>query len=141
TPEMPDIAEAQVLLAALAETDEVKAGAERRQRRLKLRTDYSRALLWSKGFSAGETSAALAEASKLAGRADFLERFAGYYGVWLGSLSRGDLAQAGQVAETFTREAKGEAHVPSLAEPACAWASPHFTRANSLGPGRKWRKR
>jgi hypothetical protein len=82
---MPEIAEAQALLAALAETDEVKSAATARRRRLKLQTDYSRALLWSKGFSAGETSAALADASKLAaGTADFAERFAGYYGAWIG---------------------------------------------------------
>jgi predicted ATPase len=116
TPEMPEIAEAQAVLAALAENDEVKSAAAARQRRLKLQTDYSRALLWSKGFSAGETSAALADASKLAaGTADFAERFAGYYGAWIGSLSRGDLAQARRVAETFAREAKGEAHLPGLA--------------------------
>jgi predicted ATPase len=120
TPEMPEIAEGQAELAALAETDEVKAAAATRRRRLKLQTDYSRALLWSKGFSAEETSAALADASKLAaGGADFAERFAGYYGAWLGSLSRGDLAQARQVAETFTREARGEAHAPGLAR-ACS---------------------
>jgi adenylate cyclase len=73
-------------------------------------------LSWSKGFSAEETSAALAAASKLAaGGADFAERFAGYYGVWIGSVSRGDLAQARRVAETFMREAKGEDQVASLA--------------------------
>jgi predicted ATPase len=66
TPEMPEIAEAQALVGALAETDEVKSAAAARRRRLKLQTDYSRALLWSKGFSAEETSVALAEASKLA---------------------------------------------------------------------------
>jgi predicted ATPase len=121
TPEMPEIAEAQAVLASLVETDGVKSAAAARQRRLKLQTDYSRALLWSKGFSAGETSAALADASKLAaGTADFAERFAGYYGAWIGSLSRGDLALARQVAETFTREAKGEAHAPGLAR-ACFW--------------------
>jgi predicted ATPase len=116
TPEMPEIAEAQAVLAVLAGTDEVRAVAAGRRRRLKLQTDYSRALLWSKGFSAGETSAALADASKLAaGTTDFGERFAGYYGAWIGSLSGGDLARARQVAETFTREAKGEDHAPSLA--------------------------
>jgi predicted ATPase len=121
TPEMPEIAEAQAVLAALAETDDAKTAAAARRRRLKLQTDYSRALLWSKGFSAGATSAALADASKLAaGTADFAERFAGYYGAWIGSLSRGDLALARQVAETSTREAKGEAHAPSLAR-ACFW--------------------
>jgi hypothetical protein len=40
TPEFPEIAEAQVLLAALVETDEVKTAATARQRRLKLQTDY-----------------------------------------------------------------------------------------------------
>jgi predicted ATPase len=120
TPEMPEIAQAQAVLAVLAETDEVKTAAAARRRRLKLRTDYSRALLWSKGFSAGETSAALADASKLAaGTADFAERFAGYYGAWLGTLSRGNLAQARQVAETFMSEAKGRAHAPGLAR-ACS---------------------
>ncbi len=36
TPEMPEIAEAEALLAALAETDEVKADAARRQQRRQL---------------------------------------------------------------------------------------------------------
>ena len=40
TPEMPEIAEAQALLAALAETDEVKAAVAQRQRRLHLQTAY-----------------------------------------------------------------------------------------------------
>ena len=38
TPEMPEIAEAQALLAALAETEEVKAEAAQRERRLHLQT-------------------------------------------------------------------------------------------------------
>jgi predicted ATPase len=40
TPEFPEIAVAQALLAALVETDEVKTAAAARQRRLKLQTDY-----------------------------------------------------------------------------------------------------
>jgi predicted ATPase len=135
TPEMPEISEAQAVLAALAETDEVKTAAAARRRRLKLQTDYSRALLWSKGFSAGETSAALADASKLAGEADFAERFVGYYGAWIGSLSRGDLAQARQVAETFTREAKGEAHAPSLARACSCLGVTSFVQGEFAGAG------
>ena len=42
TPEMPEIAEAQALLAALAETDEVKASEAQRHRRLHLQTAYGR---------------------------------------------------------------------------------------------------
>jgi predicted ATPase len=60
TPELPEIEEAQALLAALAGTDEAKSAAASRQRRLKLQTDYGQALLWSRGFSSEEaTSTAL----------------------------------------------------------------------------------
>ena len=38
TPEMPEIAEAQALVATLANADEVKAAQAQRQRRLKLQT-------------------------------------------------------------------------------------------------------
>jgi hypothetical protein len=63
TPEFPEIAEAQVLLAALVETDEVKTAATARQRRLKLQTDYGQAMMWSKGYVADETKAAFAHLS------------------------------------------------------------------------------
>jgi len=42
TPEFPEIEQAQVLLAALAETDEVKNAAASRQRRLKLQTSLGK---------------------------------------------------------------------------------------------------
>ncbi len=45
TPEFPEIAEAQALLAALAETDEVRNAAASRQRRLKLQTSYGQAMM------------------------------------------------------------------------------------------------
>jgi hypothetical protein len=48
TPEFQEIAVAQALLAALAESDEVKNAAAGRQRRLKLQTSYGQALMWSK---------------------------------------------------------------------------------------------
>ena len=43
--EMPEIAEAQALLAALAETDEVKGSEAQRQRRLHLQIAYGNALI------------------------------------------------------------------------------------------------
>jgi hypothetical protein len=52
TPEMPEIAEAQALVAALAENEEVKAAEAQRQRRLHLQTAYGQAMMWSKGFAA-----------------------------------------------------------------------------------------
>ncbi len=54
TPEMPEIAEAQALLAALAEADEVKNAAASRQRRLQLQTSYGQALMLSRGYGSGE---------------------------------------------------------------------------------------
>ena len=84
TPEMPEIAEAQALFAALAETDEVKAAEAQRQRRLHLQTAYGQAMMWSKGFAAEETKAAFARAAELAAKTDdFSERFAAAHGQWL----------------------------------------------------------
>jgi class 3 adenylate cyclase/predicted ATPase len=116
TLEMPEIAEAQALSAALAETHEVKSAAARRQRRLKLQTDYGQAMLFSKGYGAEETRIAFADALKIAaGAADAAGRFATYYGIWAGSVDRGDLTLARQIAEIFRREAADEASSPSLA--------------------------
>jgi hypothetical protein len=60
TPEMPEIAEAQALLAALAETEEVKAAEAQRQQRLHLQTAYGQAMMMTKGYAAEETKAARA---------------------------------------------------------------------------------
>ena len=70
TPEFPEIAEAQSLLAALVETDAVKTAAAARQRRLKLQTDYGQAVMWSEGFLADETKVAFARARELTAGAD-----------------------------------------------------------------------
>jgi predicted ATPase len=74
TPEMPEIAEAQALLAALAETTEVKGAEAQRQRRLHLQTAYGQAVMWSKGFAAEETKDALARIMEFAAKSDFAER-------------------------------------------------------------------
>jgi predicted ATPase len=116
TQEFPEIEQAQTLLAALAETIEVKSAALSRQRRLKLQTSYGKALLWSKGFGAEETKAAFTRAQELAaGIDDPDERFSTYYGQWLGSMVRGEFALAQQTAETFRREAESEARITEVA--------------------------
>jgi predicted ATPase len=75
TPEMPEIGEAEALLAALAETEQVKAAVAQRERRLRLQTAYGQAVMWSKGY-AEETKAAFACASELATKSDdFSQRF------------------------------------------------------------------
>jgi predicted ATPase len=105
TPEMPEIAEAETLLAALGETDEVKAAIVQRQRRFDLQTSYSQALLWAKGFASEETMAAFARAGDFAGPAEnAAARFATYDAQCLRSFMRGEYRQAREIAETFVRE-------------------------------------
>jgi hypothetical protein len=92
---MPEIAEAEALLAALAETEEVRNAAASRQRRLHLQTSYSQALMWSRGFNSEEAKAAFAHAQELATGVDNAAgRFDAYYGLFIGSLVRGELRSA-----------------------------------------------
>ena len=60
TLEMPEIAEAQALLAKLAKSDEVKAEAAQRRRRTQLQTAYGNALFAARGGGALETTEAFA---------------------------------------------------------------------------------
>jgi predicted ATPase len=119
TPEMPGIAEAQALLAVLAETDDVKAGAERRQHRQHLQVSYGNALLaarghghalmWGKGWAAEETSAAFARVDEFAGpKENPAARFAAYFAECISNLSRGQLRLARETCESFLREAEAE---------------------------------
>src|SRR5208283_3863129 len=102
TPEMPEIAEAQALLAALAETDEVKAEAARRQQRRQLHVAYGNALIAARGYGAPETAQAFARASASAvGEKDTPERLAADYGLWVGSIVRGELSAARAYADAF----------------------------------------
>ena len=113
TPEFPAIEEAQTLLSALAETDEVKSALTARQRRLKLQTSYSQAVMWSKGFGAEETKAAFARVRELAdGVGSAGERYATYYGLWASSAMQGDFASALDIAESLLREAESEERQP-----------------------------
>jgi predicted ATPase len=115
TPEFPEIEQAQTLLAALAETYDVKNAAASRQRRLKLHTSYSQAVMWSKGFGAEETRAALARARELAdGVGTAGERYATYYGLWANTAMQGDFASALDIAESFLREAHREDRQPEV---------------------------
>ena len=80
---MPEIAEGQALLAALEESDEVKAAEAQRQRRLHLQTAYGQAMMMARGFAAEETKAAFARAAALSAKTDdFAERFVACHGQW-----------------------------------------------------------
>jgi predicted ATPase len=116
TPEMPEIAEAQTLLAALADNDEVKSAAASRQRRLQLQTRYGQAMMYSRGFASDESKAAFARARTLAaGAGDASERFDAHYGLFVGSVLRGELSLARETAESFLREAENEGRMSEAA--------------------------
>jgi class 3 adenylate cyclase/predicted ATPase len=115
-PEFPEIAEAQALLTALAEIDEVRNAAAARQRRLQLQTAYGQAMMLSRGFGAEETLAAFTRAQELATGADnSIERFPTHYGLWVSSVMRGELQRARDTAEIFRREAESEGRATEVA--------------------------
>jgi predicted ATPase len=70
----------------------------------------------SRGFAAEEARAAFDRAQQLAVASDDLEeRFAISYGLWLGSLARGELKAARQVAESFLGDALRTARTTEMA--------------------------
>src|SRR5262249_16899544 len=74
--------------------------------RLRLQTSLRNALFWAKGYGAPETRAACARARELArGVGDGSERFAAYYGLWVGHLARCEPAPMREIADLFLREA------------------------------------
>jgi tetratricopeptide (TPR) repeat protein len=84
----------------------VKSAAALHQRRLHLQISLGSALVWAKGHSAPETSAAFLRARELANRVeDASERFSAYYGLWTGHQNRGEPAPMREMAELFLREA------------------------------------
>ena len=107
TPEFPQIAEAKALFEALAADETVKADGARRAQRLKLQTNYSYAVMWSKGFAAEETKAAFARVGELATEIGDAEALgANYFARWVHSFWRGELGSARETAESFLREAE-----------------------------------
>jgi predicted ATPase len=113
TPEMPEIAEAQALLAALEESDEVKAVAARRRQRRQLHVAYGNAMIAARGFGAPETTKAFARARELASREkDAPERLAADFGVWVGSIVRGELSAMRAQAETFLGDVQANPDSP-----------------------------
>ena len=147
---MPEIAEAQALLAALAQTDEVKATAARRQRLTQLQAAYGNALIAARGFGAPETTEAFAKARDAAfADKDAPERLAADYGLWVGSYTRGELPSMRTHAAAFLSDVEArpdspEAGVAHRAAGLTFWfageyreARDHFERALALfQPGR-----
>ena len=65
TPEMPEIAEAQALLAALELTEEVKADKAKQQRLAHLHAAYGNALIAARGHGAPETVGGLRQSPQI----------------------------------------------------------------------------
>jgi len=83
--------------------------------RLHLQTSLGNALIWAKGYTAPETSAAFARARELANRVgDASARFSAYYGLWVGHLTRCEPAPAGEMAQLFLREATARPNCPEV---------------------------
>ena len=93
TPEMPEIAEAQALLAALA-ADAMRSRPQRRNGSgAALHMAYGNALIAARGYGAPETAEAFSKARESAvGDKDALEGLAADYGLWVGSYVRGRVA-------------------------------------------------
>jgi predicted ATPase len=99
---MPEIAEAQALFDALAQTDEVKADAARRQRLTHLHVARGNALIAVRGAAAPETTEAFTRARASAhGDEAAPERLAAHYGLWVGSSLRGELPSMRTHAAAF----------------------------------------
>ena len=113
TPEMPEIAEAQALLTALAATDEVKVEAAQRQRLTQLHAAYGNALIATRGYGAPETTEAFAKARESAyGDKEAPGRLAADFGLWAGSTFRGDLPAMRAHAAAFLSDVEARPDSP-----------------------------
>jgi class 3 adenylate cyclase/predicted ATPase len=91
------------------------AGAAASQR-LKLQASLSQAMMYSRGVSSEESKTAFAHARALAaGVGNASERFDAYYGLFAGSLFRGELSLARETAVSFLHDAEDEGWITEAA--------------------------
>ena len=113
TLQMPEIAEAQALLAELSQTEEAEGAAARRQRLTQLHAAYGNALFSARGPGALETAKAFATARKTAiGDTNAPDRLAVDYALWAGSLVRGELSAMRATAATFLSDVEARPDSP-----------------------------
>jgi predicted ATPase len=116
TPEFREVEEAQALLAVLAGSEEVKSAVAARRQRIKLQASYGRAVMFSQGFGVEQAKSAFTRAKELAAGIDDLdEQFDAHYGLWIGAMARGELAQARENAENLWRQAESCGRTTELA--------------------------
>ena len=127
TPEMPEFAEAQALLAALQDIDEVRADLAQRRRMTQLQADYGAALISARGYGAPETTETFARARESApGDRDAPERLAADYGLWAGSYTRGELPAMRMHAAVFVRDVEARPDSPEAAIAHRVQAKTHY---------------
>jgi tetratricopeptide (TPR) repeat protein len=73
-------------------------------------------VMFSRGFGVEQAKSAFTRAKELSTGANNLdERFTAYYGLWIGAMARGELAQARENAESLWREAESCGRITELA--------------------------
>jgi hypothetical protein len=83
---------------------------------LQLQIAFGQTLLVAKGFGAPETAAAFVRARELvSGIEDADERFSVYYGLWVGSYIRGELAPMRELATAFLADVEQRPGLPEAA--------------------------
>jgi class 3 adenylate cyclase/predicted ATPase/ABC-type transport system involved in cytochrome c biogenesis ATPase subunit len=96
------------LTAALGLAEATPAGVERQRMLLRLHIAHGQALIAQKGYAARETTAAFVRARELAADIDdTTERIYVYYGLWVGSYTRSELAPMLEMADALLHEAEG----------------------------------
>ena len=84
--------------------------------RVKLQTSFGNALIAARGDGAPETTAAFERARELAAAVDDpMERLSANYGLWVGSLSRGEVGPLRAIAEVVLRDIEGKPPSPEAA--------------------------
>jgi class 3 adenylate cyclase/predicted ATPase len=102
--------------ASMPRAAPVAASTASASQRLQLQTRYGQAIMYFRGYASNESKTAFARARTLAaGAGDASERFDAYYGLFVGSLLRGELSLAQETAESFLREAENEGRMTEAA--------------------------
>ncbi len=100
---------------AIALTDTLPEGPALRVLRLQLQIAHGNALIPSRGYGAPETTFAFARAAELAaGIEDATIRFPARYGLWVGSLVRGEPEPIRTLSAAFLRDAEREHDSPEV---------------------------
>ena len=106
TPEFPEIAEAQALLATLTQDDQVREALAKQQARAKLHVDYARAVQWGMGFAADEKGGVRAGGRACGRRARGPQILgADVWAIWQ-LLMRGEFVAAHETAASYLRQAR-----------------------------------